>query len=94
MLLGILHCCRPEVIPVGTLVIIIIIKPNGTKTVKGRRFGLFQVVMDEHTQHSFLGRLPAYLNQRLPKNAANDSFLFSPITSNKQSRTAQCQPRT
>ena len=46
----------PEVIPVGTLVII---KPNGTKTVKGRRSGPFQVVMDEDTQHCFLGRLPS-----------------------------------
>lgn len=74
----------PEVMPVGTLVIICI-KPNETKTVKGRWSGPFQVVMDEDTQHRFLGRLPAYLNQRLPKNAANDSFLFIPITSNKQS---------
>ena len=71
-----------EVMPAGSMVII---KPNGTKTVKGRRSGPFQVVMDEDIQHCFLGRLPAYLNQRLSKSASIDSFLFKPLTSNKQS---------
>ena len=72
----------PEVMPAGSL---IIIQPNETKIVKGRRSRPFHLGLDADSKHCFLSRLPAYLNQRLAADAPSDSFLFSPLTSNKQS---------
>lgn len=40
----------------------LVFKPNGTKTVKGSRSGPFQLTVGVTATHSFLGRLPAFLN--------------------------------
>ncbi|DBA92568.1 TPA: hypothetical protein ACH3X1_002790 [Trebouxia sp. C0004] len=53
------------------------LRPNGTKTVKGRRSGPFVLTAGDGTAPSFLGCLPAYLKYRMPDHAPGSVFLFS-----------------
>ena len=61
----------------------LILKPNGTKTVKGRRSAPFNLVVGADSSHSFLGRLPAFLKHRLA-NAPGQTCFFSPLTSDRR----------
>ena len=63
---------------------ILILRPNGTKTVKGQRSGPYQLTVGVKASHSFLGRLPAFLNERMPPDAPRNSCLFSPLTANRR----------
>jgi len=64
-------------LPEGSM---LILKPNGTKTVKGRRSGPFCLSVGADSSHSFLGRLPAYLKHRLANDAPGPTCFFSPLT--------------
>ena len=62
----------------------LILKPNGTKTVKGRRSGPFNLVVGTDPCHSFLGRLPAFLKHRLANGVSEQTCFFSPLTSDRR----------
>ncbi len=71
----------PSPLPMGSL---LTVRPNGTKTVKGRRSGPCVLTAGDGTAPSFLGRLPAYLKHRMPDNAPGSAFLFSPLTAERR----------
>ena len=77
----------PSPLPIGSL---LTLRPNGTKTVKGRRSGPFVLTIGDGTSPSFLGRLPAYLKHRLPDNAPGSAFLFSPLTADRRHFKDSC----
>ncbi|DBB05435.1 TPA: hypothetical protein ACH3X1_012399 [Trebouxia sp. C0004] len=65
-------------------------RPNGTKTVKGRRSGPFVLTAGDGTAPSFLGRLSAYLKYRMPDHAPGSAFLFSPLTADRRQFKDSC----
>ena len=71
----------PSPLPMGSL---LTLRPNGTKTVKGRRSGPFVLTAGDGIAPSFLGRLPASLKHRMPDNAPGSAFLFSPLTAEQE----------
>ena len=77
----------PSPMPIGSL---LTLRPNGTKTVKGRRSRPFVLTVGDGTSPSFLGRLPAYLKYRMPDNAPGSAFLFSPLTSDRRQFKDSC----
>jgi len=77
----------PSPLPIGSL---LTLRPNGTKTVKGRRSGPFVLTAGDGTAPSFLGRLPAYLKHRMPDNAPGSAFLFSPLTADRRQFKDSC----
>ena len=62
----------------------LVFKPNGTKTVKGRRSGPFHLTVGEAATQCFLGRLPAFLNSRMGPDATSSTSLFSPLTADRR----------
>ena len=68
----------------------VMIRPNGTKTVKGQRSGPFNLTATADTQHSCLPRLLKYLQLRYPDGIITHQFLFSPLASNQRTFEDKC----
>ena len=77
---NVLRAPLPGPLPVGYTMTL---RPNGTKTIKGHRSGPFTLTVDSDYPHSYLARLPMYLQHRFPEGAPPSAFLFSPLTTNQ-----------
>ena len=63
----------------------LILRPNGTKTSKCQQSGPHLVIVKQDRQHSFLVRLPLYIQYMYPSVGIWSSYLFSPLTADHQS---------
>ena len=69
-------------LPEGSL---LILKPDGSKTVTGRRSGPFNLIsIRADSSHSFLEHLPAFLKHRLANDAPGQTCFRSPLTSDRR----------
>ena len=68
----------------------VMIRPNGTKTVKGQRSGPFTLAATADTQHSCLPRLLTYLQLRYPDGKITHQLLFSPLASHQRTFEDKC----
>ena len=62
----------------------LILRPNGTKTTKCQQCGPHLIVAKEDGQHSFLVRLPLYIQHMYPAGSIQSSHLFSPLTAEQR----------
>ena len=77
----------PSPLPMRSL---LTLRPNGTKTIKGRRSGPCVLTAGDGTAPSFLGHLPAYLKHRMLDIAPGSAFLFSPLTADRRQFENSC----
>ena len=61
----------------------LLVKPNGTKTVKGERSGPFSLTLTDDPQHNCLTRLLRYLQMRFSAGQITSPYLFSPLTASQ-----------
>ena len=62
----------------------LLVKPNGTKTVKGQRSGPFPLTVGANVKHSCLPRLLAYMQLLNASGHFGTGFLFRPLLPNRQ----------
>ena len=62
----------------------VLVKPNGTKTVKGQRSGPFTLTASQDAKHSCLPRLLIYLELLHSAGYAGSKFLFRPLLPNRK----------
>ncbi|KAK9805249.1 hypothetical protein WJX72_008655 [[Myrmecia] bisecta] len=71
----------PEELAEGTRVVV---RHNGTKTVRARRAPPITLTVSEDSQYSFLARLPGYLMQRGLSGHGVGDYIFNPLAPGRQ----------
>ncbi|KAL0019147.1 hypothetical protein WJX77_006289 [Trebouxia sp. C0004] len=61
----------------------LLVKLNGTKTMKGERSGPFALTLTDDPQHNCLTRLLRYLQMCFPAGQITSPYLFSPLTASQ-----------
>lgn len=63
---------------------VLTLRPNGTKTVKCQRSGPFSLSVGNDSCHSFLSRLPSYIQRRAESGFLAPYHLFSPLAADRR----------